>query len=802
MHDSWPLLRNDRLNGTYSIERLFRPPTPAQIVARDNFASACEVVVSLCDSWGGAYMPLVPINPGQPIDDLWVQLVDRSPVDGINERDLVDTQSQLGYGYFTHTPTGLYLLRMLMDLPIPTNHVTVQTARGVSPDDPWYLSYLGTFGDHPPEVTEDRREWHGIAAGFNYDGVVPIKQFSGTTGPADILNRLRKPNTMTAVELTLSRLGYTEAPVDLGFPYSNSMGLREWAESWRFGPNVVVVYEQDSVEDLALLWYLRALNGFHRGFPLAVPAVADVPAALSCWQHMGAQRHWGFAGGDMAVISASVDSDLLKELVTNTRFEVASASEVLRPLGGCQLHVTDTAHYTNGRAEIPRFVPTEIEALGRAALKEAGGWSRVTTIVTDSYLPPSRTLRRSGYPHHGYLHGYIAQTSTNDNILEVFHPSGLEVLDALARDQSQTVRRSVPGRAAAQLIEMIGGMPGITRLACPTVTILLGELTRGRSSSIVKKQLRQFLKVENDAETKNDRYRLLESRLEEALAKPDVEDVGYKTVNEIRTIAKLSREAGNEWIQWANRRGMLLRGFQSSCENCSHKQWRPLADAVPELICHGCGQVVPDPLGLDTAQIRYRAGETLLRAMNFDVLSHVLALRYLCEVWDGRVGGGPRNVFGAYPGLELVDAESKQVVAEADVAVILSNGRWIVGECKTTALGLRESDLTKLWDFADRVNAPATFVATLQSSAECGEIWQRTSSPSGRPHFALTAEHLYNLNFSTVSHLGKDPLAWRTQYNTSDGTAGSAASDFSAFLSSVDEDTTAWRRAPWTHAED
>lgn len=801
MHDEWPLLSDERLNGTYSVDRLFRPPTPAQAVEKNDFSAASEHVMELCNSWGGAYMPLIPVDRDRPIEEVWIDLLDRSPVDGMNARGLLDPEPQLGHGFFTHQPTGLFLLRMLMDMPIPANHKTIQTARGVPADDPWYLSYLGTFGAHPHEIAPDTLKRHNIKAGFTYDDLLPIRAFSGTPGAADMLNRLREPNMITAVQLTLSQLGRTEAPLHRGFPSRDQLDFREYPASWHFGPNVVIVYRQGSVEDLALLWYLRALYGLPPGLPLAVPVDADVSTEIEYWRTRRAQQLWGAAGGgDIALVSASVSSDELERLTPGTGYKVAQAKDLLRPLGGCRLAVAETVHYIDGRAEVPRFVPTEIEALGHAALNEAGGWSSITTIVKDWFLPPSQTLRRSSYPSHGYLHGYIAQTSTDDSVLQIFHPTGLEVLAALARDHGQTVQPSPPGRAAAQLINMIGGMPGMDKLACPTVVDLLGELTRGRNSTIVKRQLRQFLKIDDqDSQTTTDRYRILEERLDRALAKPDVEDVSYKTVSEIRALTKLKAQSNSEWIRWGVDRGMLLRGFRADCPRCKHKQWRPLADTVPELICHGCGREIREPFGLDTTQLRYRASETLLRAMNLDVLSHILALRFLCRVWDNDPSGGPRNVFGAYPGLELVDDVSKEAVAEADIALVLANGKWVVGECKTTAVGLRESDLTKLWKFADCIDAAATFVATLQPSAECGEIWKRETSPTGRTHFALTAEHLFDL--SAISLYGDKPLAWRTSYRTTEGSATSVVTNFDGFLKNVDVDNNRWRRAPWTRIE-
>ncbi len=60
---------------------------------------------------------------------------------------------------------------------------------------------------------------------------------------------------------------------------------------------------------------------------------------------------------------------------------------------------------------------------------------------------------------------------------------------------------------------MIGGMSGLTRLACPTITDLLTELTRGRNRTVITKQLRAFLKIDNDSDTTEERYEILEHRI-------------------------------------------------------------------------------------------------------------------------------------------------------------------------------------------------------------------------------------------------------------------------------------------------
>lgn len=797
---TWPLLSNVRLEGAHSIDRAFRPPNPAQAVARNDFGAATDVIRRACDAWGGAYMPLVPISVGQPIEKLWVDLLDGGHIDGLAENGLVDSQPQFGYGFTTQISSGLFLLRQLMNLELPKNRLTIQTADGLDVDNPWFLSYLGTLGGHPLNRAPDIKRMEGIREDYDYGDLFPIEEFRGEPGAGDLLARLRDPNKMTAAQLTLNGLSSTAEPVDSSFPSAPPrVQLDGHADARRFGPNVVIVYEPGSVDDLALLWYLRSLHGLPDGFPLAIPATADVATALSIWRDQRAYRLWGWAGGDMTIISASVSQDRLREYAAGSRFQISVPEDVLMPLHGCGLFSTDTAHYINGRAEVPRFVPTERQAIGMRALEYAGGWSTVTVTVKDDRLPPSRALRRTFHYGQGYLEGYRAQTSTSDSVLTLFHPTGIEVLNALAKDHEQTIKLSVPGRAAAQLITMVGGMSGITRLTCPTISNLLYELTRGRNKTVISRQLRNFLKIDDPSDTSEERYQLIEQRLDSALPRPDVEDISYKALKAIGRISKLTPAANTEWVRWACQRRLLLRGFEAYCPHCEHRQWRPLNDVAPELTCHGCGQTIPEPLGTDQANLRYRASETVLRAMNADVLPHVLALRYLVDIWDG--GRGSHSVFGAYPGVEIVDPASKSIAAEADVVLILADGRWVVGECKTTALGLREEDLDKLNEFASRVDAAATFVATIDSSEKCGEIWKRTTIGSDRPHFALTAEHLFD--FMPISLVDQDPLDWRSSYHlgTAEVDESALSDELSNYLIVSGDDHELHRRAPWMKAD-
>ncbi|OBG69766.1 hypothetical protein A5702_11765 [Mycobacterium sp. E3339] len=290
------------------------------------------------------------------------------------------------------------------------------------------------------------------------------------------------------------------------------------------------------------------------------------------------------------------------------------------------------------------------------------------------------------------------------------------------------------------------------------MTELLEQLVRRGHASLVKRRLNQFLEG-SDVISGSEKYDVLRSRLDEALGVPDVEEIGHINFNKIRGILGLNIKALNAkqaavWVDWAVRRRLILRGVQATCRNCKHIQWRPLADAVPELQCHGCGLLIDTPFESQKIDYQYRASETLLRAAEYDVLPHVLAMRHITQIL------GKDAVFGAYPGVELFEVGEANTFAEFDVVIVLANGQWIVGECKVSQRGLNELELQKLWSAADRVGATATFAATLDRGSTCAQVWRETADPNGRPHFALSAGHLYDLP-AYVTAYGNDLFGWR-----------------------------------------
>jgi hypothetical protein len=129
-----------------------------------------------------------------------------------------------------------------------------------------------------------------------------------------------------------------------------------------------------------------------------------------------------------------------------------------------------------------------------------------------------------------------------------------------------------------------------------------------------------------------------------------------------------------------------------------------------------------------------------------------------------------------------------------------------VGESKARARGLNGEELQKLWAAADSVGAPATFVATLDAGSRCSDLWRQTTDPNGRPHFALTAGHLYDLPVHGGVY-GEDLFEWREELaNLPDDSELShdefLRKAFGDYLLRRSEDLTKYPRAPWDVDED
>jgi hypothetical protein len=753
MSDHWPLLVSDPLDGDRLLNRQLRPRAAAVPVDRSDFTAAREAIVELCGSWGGAGMPLMPVTPGSEVDEEWSRILNESNIDGIQRSQLLSQAEREKYSDVNGPSPGL-LLRVVVDLE---RKPVVQTCRGVPEDDPWFLAYLAVLGDLP-RFPDSMNTWNDLRRDLTYQDVLTIRSVDHGASAAGLLDLLRDYTAMSAVDLTRVQLsGGLQATYNMDlFPEQSRFEWDDDRIARQYGPNIVVVYQPGSVEDLALIWNLRARFAHPPKFPLGLPLTQTTESDLQRWVDSGADHHFG-GGHNLALTSFSVPSTDLSALGNTRQFETVDPWQVLRPIGGYCVMSTEIARFSRGRTNISSFSPIDLQAIGQSYLgSHLATWMKLKTTVFDDPLPLSPTMRRGQrYFDPNYLDGQITTGGKLSGFTTIRQPTGLAVMAALGADKGVRLTESSPGQAAEQLIRAAG--PRLSMFASPGAVKTLSELTRGRHVSIVRRRLNQFLADPTIDET-TDRYQVLFDRLDKALGDPDIEEVGYMRFDRLRALLRMPEPAAKQWVQWALAARLVLRGVEAKCTHCGQKQWRPLSEAVPVLTCHGCGHTIEHPHGFNHIEYRYRASEILLRAMSHDVLPCVLSMRYVSSLM-----GGKQSVFGAYPGVEFRLPGSADPDGEADVLVVLRNGGIILGECKANARGLKAEELDKLWRAAELIGARATFAATLDRASNCEAEWRHQSSPSGRPHFALTAEHLFDLG-CIPPVAGQDLFDWKDDY--------------------------------------
>ena len=74
---------------------------------------------------------------------------------------------------------------------------------------------------------------------------------------------------------------------------------------------------------------------------------------------------------------------------------------------------------------------------------------------------------------------------------------------------------------------------------------------------------------------------------------------------------------------------------------------------------------------------------------------------------------------------------------------MLADGSLIPGELKRRGAGLQPADLEKLDDVVRWLDAPWSFVGTLDFSADCPPIWNEARRDGPRSRYVLTGESIF-----------------------------------------------------------
>jgi hypothetical protein len=757
------LLDRDRLSGSVAVHRLLGPPFRAHLV--DGFDDLIEAVEDTCHYWGGAVDVMARVRSRGRLPAVWQRLIDETRLDGINTRNKLgrDGGARLLARRLNSNDLGDFLLAVLAFSGKKRDDWRSVSAALPERNDPWYLAYLAALGAWPPEPKARLLDWARLRPDLQWSDIIDVR-FEGVSRPgaSDLLVRLRDTTVDSPAMATTRLVGVAAAAMHEGIWDGHSRIPYRRPNASLVGPNIVVLYSNESVDDFCLLWNLRSAHGLPPGLPLGVPATANVDSALALFERESAGRHFGIGGDRRWVLtSLSISMSELRK-IANTRPERWRAihpREILQPSHRAGRPSTAFATFTDGHARIDTWADQDADAVGRWPRQVLFLQSLVNVTLEDRRLPPSRTL--AGHQlHDGYYYdgGWHLLARTPPNTRTVRWPAGWTVIEALARDRGLIATPSAAGEAAATFLRQLGSLGATTSLLLPALVAELHRLGERRGMSWFRERMRAI--ASELKETSEGHLLEIDHQLQALSLRPFEDEANELTIDNARHLVG-GRQNATSWVDWALDSGVLLQGAQIECRRCGAKSWREVSELAPPIVCRGCGAEIKRPFPAGELKFRYRASEPLLRVIDHDALAHVLTLRWWADYFADHFHR-PSYFHGAYPGVDF-RKDTGDTVGEADVLLVFADGTVVPGECKRGPVGINESELAKLDRLADALGSPWTFVATMAPSRDCAPIWAQLASDvsARRPRLVLTGDHLFELH---VTHgLGDDPFQWRRE---------------------------------------
>ncbi|WP_133053459.1 hypothetical protein [Rhodococcus sp. 66b] len=601
-------------------------------------------------------------------------------------------------------------------------------------DDPWHLVYLATLGWMPNMLSEPLCFAGGLAE-VNIENLIPVERVSVTGDLDDLLMRVTNREKFTPRQFGNLYLasGSTPNPGYLGL--SSPIPSR-WAQANAAGPNIVVVLSPDSVDDFALLWNLRALWGDRLPMPIGIPRELFNADSLRRLHQPGITTSFGLGGGGLYVCSESVSPDELRKITDDVpSVRVAEPRDLLQPQAAPARPRSQVQTWTAGTSRITSFADDDRKVLGQAAHPSP---SLVMSVrVPEAPIPAVGPLRGSHYAAYQWGAAQVQASSGGRDgyTREVRWPSGWTSLSATALELGLEVRESQPGLAAMNLIRALGDTWDIRYLCDMGLVDLLYELAERSGMSWwkqkwngVEKRLREEGKTTEEIEAL-----AVELGRDEPVIAPSNE--GRQLAEpRFKTCFGNRKVASDRWLEWALDRRILVQGIELVCPNCRVKFWLPIQEMSPPHTCPGCSRTISRPFESGLVKFTYRIGEVLRQCLEVDALGHVLALRWLTQLF------ADYGLVGAHPGVEFV--EDGRVVAEADVLLLFSDGRMVPVEVKRRATAFNEAAVAQLEAISTTLNASFDVMCVMEPLDRCSEVAELKRELPDRPRFLLTMDQL------------------------------------------------------------
>ena len=368
---------------------------------------------------------------------------------------------------------------------------------------------------------------------------------------------------------------------------------------------------------------------------------------------------------------------------------------------------------------------------------------QVDVQVLDSPFPNANDVRADTFSERffaGRLTKVVGRSATEG--VTVRWPSRLLMLKAVAQARGLKVSSSEPGLACLTLLESFEDPTELQWISHAPLLALLQDMANRQGTAWAKAHMRgdpaDAPDITNQiAPSEDDLPELAFGRFHSALG---------------------SDKAARYWLEWAESRRIIVKGFPLQCESCRAKQWIPVAGFSPPLTCQGCARTIDRPFPAELVKFKYRLGESIRRVFEHDAIGHLLTLRYFVFVFQAFRSS---LMIGGHPGLNTDPLGGGQQIGEADVLILLTDGACVPIEVKRSFAGVSPNELVKLRKLADAWKAPWSAVAVTDYARSAPSNFSELEERGEMfDHYRLLLTFDQLLDPHPKRSMGGDPFEW------------------------------------------
>lgn len=747
------LLDEERLEGPHEVQVTFRPERFAFPVRANDMPAALAVIREECQVWGGASTPLIPLAAGGTIPSEYRRVLPGSAVDFVRGVDRLDIRPgasirpDLAPGRSAWW--GRQLAAALLEYQRQDKYAVLETVE-LDDGDPWKPIYAACLGLLPQEPAPALLESGSLRPDLRFEDFLRVEAVETTGDLDDLLARATNDRRMTPRRLSMIHLAYGSTG-STGIRAKPTVLPNPGFARFDAGPNVIVVCSPGSLEDLALLWNLRAAKGDGRALPIGVPADEATPDAIQkLVSHPRISRH-GIPHRVAYVTSSSMGPDeiaaRLGSLIDGDRPSVAVASlEQMLDFGwpgGWRRN--EVVVWRDGRAQLtPLPADSNPEIFQHTGVSEYARMASDLAVASSPFPQPEDVridvIGATFASGHRISDGIPVRSRTNVQTVE--WPSRMLMTRAIAGRRGLDLAESEPGRSCRVLLEGLEDLSDVSLLAHAPLLEML-ELMAARHGFGWYKQRLRARGVDPEPTT--------------AVA-PVSDDLPDRSFEDFKRALGNNDRATKHWLLWAEQAGLILKGFPLQCLTCRARQWIPIVAFAPPIICRGCGQAIETPFGeRPSINFKYRLSERLRRVYEHDAIGHLLVARF----FDFLMGEGrSRQLVGQHPGMEVRGTGSTLAAGEVDVLLLTLRGEFVPVEVKRRGSGITEPEVAKLEALVETLGSPWSGVAACEylhrCTADLGALQVADEVEGTYQRIVLTYDHL--LDPMPFWSMGADPF--------------------------------------------